>query len=284
MHSITQIQPYTVQTPIICHISVIFSFIHRSQASAKHDWDKTMALQQNTNQGLRIWAFSLLVLLPAICLAASTKQYQSLTSLKKAAISFSQSQFKQYKASNVEVTIKHLDSRLKLAKCTSPLEVKKKDGANKRFQFHVSISCPQTQHWKIFIPIKVSVFENALTYTRSMQRGEIIQGADIHPKRIDISQLHQGFYNNVNQLVGYKLKHTVGKGQTVQVSQVQKPWDIKKNQTVNISASNPFIDIRMLGKALMNGHKGDLISVQNLNSGKVIQGLVSENGSVKINF
>lgn len=64
------------------------------------------------------------------------------------------------------------------------------------------------------------------------------------------------------------------------VGKVQPELVIKRNQTVSIKVERPGILITTTGKAMQNGHQGELIKVKNIASRKVIYACVNEDGSV----
>lgn len=64
------------------------------------------------------------------------------------------------------------------------------------------------------------------------------------------------------------------------VGEVQPELVIKRNQTVSIKVERPGMLITTTGKAMQNGHQGELIKVKNISSQRIIYACVNEDGSV----
>jgi flagella basal body P-ring formation protein FlgA len=58
---------------------------------------------------------------------------------------------------------------------------------------------------------------------------------------------------------------------------------VKRGQQVVLLAQTSSIIVKMSGKAMADGAAGEKIKVKNLSSDRVIEGIVTENGSVRTN-
>jgi len=65
---------------------------------------------------------------------------------------------------------------------------------------------------------------------------------------------------------------------------VQAPRLIKAGQEVILLATTPQLEVRMKGKALSDGSRGDIIQVRNVRSKRVIEGVVTDIGTVRVNM
>ena len=61
-----------------------------------------------------------------------------------------------------------------------------------------------------------------------------------------------------------------------------KASELKKGDVVDIVAESQGLQIRMTGKAINNGAKGQRINVKNLSSNRIIQAIVKNSGLVQI--
>ena len=75
-------------------------------------------------------------------------------------------------------------------------------------------------------------------------------------------------FNNIEDLVGRKLKQNVSLGFPIRSRHLQLDWVISKGDKIDIIKSIGTIFISASGVALENGQKGEKIRVMNLSSEK----------------
>lgn len=83
-------------------------------------------------------------------------------------------------------------------------------------------------------------------------------------------------------LIGGVARRTLLPGQPIPRDSVRTPHVIRLGQQVSIGLEAPAIVMSASGVALQAGGVGDTISVRNVESGRVIKGLVLGDGSVKV--
>ena len=63
---------------------------------------------------------------------------------------------------------------------------------------------------------------------------------------------------------------------------LEAPRLVRRGERVTITARADGIDVRMAGKALMDGTAGERIRVRNINSDRVIEATVASPGMVEV--
>ena len=116
---------------------------------------------------------------------------------------------------------------------------------------------------------------------RSLDRGELLKASDITVERrpkaeagADIAKL--------DRATGMQLRKAVRVGQVLRNSDFGRPDLVQRDQTVSIVYEAPGLYLTMRGKANDSGAEGDTVSVVNLASKRVVQGVVSGPGQVAI--
>jgi len=79
-----------------------------------------------------------------------------------------------------------------------------------------------------------------------------------------------------------ELKRPLPAGTPLRYGHVALPELVRRGQMVTLIAGGAGIEVRMQGKAMGSGAKGDRLMVTNLTSGRRVEGLVLADGSVKI--
>ncbi|MGD8483612.1 MAG: flagellar basal body P-ring formation chaperone FlgA [Thioalkalispiraceae bacterium] len=220
----------------------------------------------------------LMILLLPVSLNAAT--IQSLQSLRDSAKAFLQTQLGNDRS--IRFQVGNLDPRLRLPLCKQALT-----GflpANHRLLGHTTIGlrCNSGKGWKIHVPVQVQQFKNILVSNRNLPRGHRLGAADVTKKRMDISILNQGFYENTRQLSGLVLTRSILRGQHLAPGMLAKPRWVRRGQTITILAQTGQVAIRVKGKALMDGREGELVKIKNTSTNRELRGIVVAEGVVKV--
>lgn len=228
------------------------------------------------------WMTTLLVLmLPLTLAAAESREVQSLASLKEAASRFLEQEATQMQG-EVEVSVGRLDPRLRLAPCDQPLSGFWPRGGRKLGNVTVGIRCEGTASWSIYVRAKLSVYETVVVASRPLDRGSSLSPADVELLREDVTRLTSGYYSRIDDIVGMEVRRSVRAGMVLNRSLVKAPILIKRNEKVSITARTGSVEVRMEGKALDAGARGELIEVLNLSSKQKIEAEVIAVGVVRV--
>lgn len=105
---------------------------------------------------------------------------------------------------------------------------------------------------------------------------------DVVFQRTDVSTIRKGYYTRTDQFANKQLKRSLSAQSILNAGNLVSQKIVKRGQLVSIRALNAAIDIRMVGKALMDGEKGQFIKVRNSNSKRIIEGRVVAPGIVHV--
>lgn len=104
--------------------------------------------------------------------------------------------------------------------------------------------------------------------SQSMRPGDVITASHLYTKAV-APRVALGGYSDAATLVGRRLKVALGENAVVQARHLHPDWMIVKDQIVDIEVHSGHISVVMQGKALENGQLGDMIEVENVNSGEI---------------
>ena len=114
-----------------------------------------------------------------------------------------------------------------------------------------------------------------------MDRGEHLTGK-VRKEKILLSKVRGNIFRGDVDKVVAKVK--LPPGTVVLQRYVEIPFAIKRGQLVKIVAEKNGIYVETTGRALQNGHVGDIIKVKNIYSKKVIEGKVKDDETVVVDF
>lgn len=197
---------------------------------------------------------------------------------------------KDYIARNIhfsgeyEISLMPLDSRLNLPQCTEPLETFTTTGVIKAGRNAIGVRCNTEKKWSIFTSANIKVYQMVVVLSRPIQRGETITRQHFSIERRDVSSLREDFVTQAEQIENKQAVRPLNAGDIPSARHFADPRLIKRGDKVIISAGKSDFTIRMNGIAMTDGTKGQLISVKNQNSGRIINATVVEAGLVFVNY
>ncbi len=138
----------------------------------------------------------------------------------------------------------------------------------------------------IVLLIPVMAFANTNTIdvpvpTHRIKSGTLLKAEDFELKTVNANLSHT-FLVNLEDLVGKETRRFIRAGQPVHERAVRIPPDVRKNTFVQIIYQIPGISLSAKGRALEDARIGEAVKIQNIDSHKVVIGMVLANGTVKI--
>ena len=207
--------------------------------------------------------------------------WQSAESIRQAAAGFLA---RQYDDPDTRVEIGHLDPRLRLTRCRQPLVVARLPGAREVGRSSLQIRCPDRAGWKIHIGVLIRRFDTVLVARHSLPRGTLLGAEDVMAVRRDVSGLNSGYFRSVDEIRRMVARRSLRKGRVLTPSVVTPPKLVKRGQLVTILARTGNLTIRVRGKALDDGRRGDTVRVRNTRSRRKLQATVVDIGTVQVNL
>lgn len=234
-------------------------------------------------QNLMFCCLLLVMLLSGLTMPAHAQlAIQSVKSLHAISHQFLEQQFSGQ--TNIQFQIGRMDPRLRLPKCQHQPEAWFTDESRTVGHTTISVSCTLPKKWKIHVPVVIRQYEPVLVVRRNLPRGHIMVKADLDTKRMDISRASQGFYKSEKQVIGLTLTRSLLRGQMLTPGLIGQPKLVKRGQTITIVARSGTLSIRVKGKAMMDGKKGDLIKVKNISTNRELRGIVVKAGVVQVSL
>jgi len=130
----------------------------------------------------------------------------------------------------------------------------------------------------------VDVFESVVCASRDFKKGEILEEDDLYLARENISHLSPKILTDTGRAVGLVIKHTIKKDTCIKEWMLGKPLIVERGDMITILAESGNLRVTVPGRVLVKGHMGELISVQNSMSKKVIYARVINNSTVSVDF
>lgn len=176
----------------------------------------------------------------------------------------------------------HLDPRLRLPRCSLPLKPFIRPGTQVTSRTVIGVRCSGSRPWKVYVPVNVVVTQPVLVAKRTLPSGHVVTADDVTLEPHDVSRLNGGYLSSIEELAGQRLKHQVIGGRIVTPAMLKADLIVRRGQTVTLVVRNDQMNISMAGKALTDGALNQRIRVENVNSQRVVEGLVRSPEYVEI--
>ena len=185
-------------------------------------------------------------------------------------------------ANRTSVRAGSLDPRHRLPLCDQALELFMRRGAKIAARTIVGVRCSGSKPWKVYVPVDVIVTAKVFTARQTLPRNHLLTEADLAVDERDVSRLVSGYISDKNDLIGQRLKQQLIAGRIITPAMLQADRIVTRGQTVTLIARGGGVNISMTGKALMDGALNQRIRVENINSGRIIEGVVRSREQVEV--
>ena len=109
-----------------------------------------------------------------------------------------------------------------------------------------------------------------------------MKAADLKVEQHDISELPLGFLDDPAIAVGLIASRPIAGGRVHHQSAAGRSKAVQRGQSVTLVADAGGISVRMAGRALSDGLMNQRVKVQNLSSGKIVEGIARSEQVVEI--
>lgn len=204
-----------------------------------------------------------------------------LHDIRDAAVQYVRSHFSS-SAEDIKIVAQKLDARLLLPQCKSPLEAYLPHGSRVNGNTTVGVRCHGNKPWSVFVPVNVQIYRDIVVASRSLAKNKILKAEDFHTERFDINRFSGAYLTELDKIIGKQLIRPVQLGTPVLSNMLKKPILIRRGELVILLAKTHTYEVRMQGKAMMDGASGDRIRVRNSSSKRIIEGKLAEDGTVLV--
>jgi flagella basal body P-ring formation protein FlgA len=209
-------------------------------------------------------------------------EYESPQAIRTTVDNFLSDRLQNSKLQDFEVHVDRLDPRLRLAHCSAALEPFLPSTTQLMGRITVGIRCPEGKSWTVYVPAQIVVFENVLTAARPLLRGQRIEANDVMVVRQRANRRSRAYFHEPAQIIGMVAKRSIAMGKAFSLQLIQPPRLVQRGEDVTLVAETNALTVRMKGKALADGAEGDVIRVKNSTSNRVVEGVVTRPGIVKV--
>ncbi len=245
------------------------------------DRKPTPAVPDNRPSSIFRLIVSVILTVPSLLISVAAAPLHPLADIAAIAEDFLQDTGARQFGDNLSVEIQSPDPRLRLALCDTELTVFSTPGARAFGNTSVGVKCEGRVSWTLYLRARIRVWQEVLVSRGALSRGDTLTEQDVMVQKMDISQVGGRFLHSATQVVDMELRRSLAPGVIVTLNMLQAPRIVGRGDRVSLIAKAGNLTVQVAAKALSAGAVGDHISVENIATQRIVQGVIMASGVVR---
>jgi flagellar basal body P-ring formation protein FlgA len=175
-----------------------------------------------------------------------------------------------------------IEAHAQSEKCMRPMRPYVPSGQHMKDRITIELRCEDPKPWHLYVPVRIVSTTPVAVAVHAIVAGTVIKESDLKVEEHDVSDLPLGFLDDPAVAVGLTAARPISGGAYVTNQQLVAPKAVQRGQSVTLLADAGGISVRMAGKALSDGLINQRVRVQNLSSGKIVEGIARSQEVVEI--
>lgn len=155
---------------------------------------------------------------------------------------------------------------------------------NGRLSLHADVWVNGSRQDRLSITGRITLYRSVVVAAKRLERGQTITPDDVKLQSMDVFGQKSDLLFSVDQVAGMVMTRSVTPGKCVTPDEFRQAPAIEKGSVVKLVVRKNRLSIVTLGVLKEDGFKGASVEVENLTSGKIVRGLVQEDGTVAVLF
>jgi len=177
-----------------------------------------------------------------------------------------------------------LQPRLRLARCVNPITAHVAPGIRVPNRVLIELRCDSGTSWHWYVPVRVVGTAAAVIAAHAIVNGTVLRPEDLRTEQLDVGSLPQGFLDDPAIAIGLTANRAIAGGAVLTNQELLGTRSVQRGQTVTLLAQIDGMSVRMAGRALSDALVNQRIKVENLSSGRIVEGIARSAEIVEIVF
>jgi flagella basal body P-ring formation protein FlgA len=175
-----------------------------------------------------------------------------------------------------------IEPQLQLEKCREPVKPLLASPLHMKDRVTIELRCQDSKSWHIYVPVRIVGTSPVVVVAHAIVMGTMLKAADLKVEEHDISDLPLGFLDDPAIAVGLTASRPIPGGAYLTNQQLVAAKVVQRGQSVTLVADAGGISVRMAGRAMSDGLMNQRVKVENLSSGKIVEGIARSEQTVEI--
>jgi flagellar basal body P-ring formation protein FlgA len=175
-----------------------------------------------------------------------------------------------------------IQPNLQLERCNLPVKPIVGPGRHMRDRVLVELRCTGIPSWHIYVPVRIVGTSTVTIAARAIVQGSVLTEKDVRTEQRDISELPPGYIDDPTVAVGLTAGRPISSGAVITNQYLLAAKAVLRGQAVTLVADLGAMSVRMAGRAMSDGLMNQRVKVENLSSGKIVEGIARSEQVVEI--
>jgi flagella basal body P-ring formation protein FlgA len=171
---------------------------------------------------------------------------------------------------------------LQVPRCSQPIKPLVASPHHMKDRVMIELRCSDTKLWHIYVPVRIVGTSPVAVTAHAIVQGTVIKATDLKVEEHDISELPLGYLDDPSIAVGLTAGRPIAGGAFLTNQQLVAAKAVQRGQSVTLIADAGGMIVRMAGRAMSDGLVNQRVKVQNLSSGRVVEGIARSEQVVEI--
>jgi flagella basal body P-ring formation protein FlgA len=132
--------------------------------------------------------------------------------------------------------------------------------------------------WLVALLVALPASAETVVATRVLRPNTVIQPGDV----VAVASVIEGALRDPAEAIGQEARVAIYAGRPIRIGDIGPPALVERNQLVTLAYQSGLLMIRVEGRALSRGARGEIVRVMNLASRAVVSGRVEAPGLVAV--
>jgi flagella basal body P-ring formation protein FlgA len=177
-----------------------------------------------------------------------------------------------------------IEPNLQLDRCRQPVRAMLSSAHHMQDRATIELRCQNAKPWHIYVQVRIIGTSPVAVAAHAIVAGSMLTAKDLKVEQHDISELPAGFLDDPAIAVGLTANRPISGGAILTNQQLVAAKAVQRGQSVTLVADLGGMSVRTAGKVLSDGLINQRVRVQNLSSGKIVEGIARSEQVVEIIF
>jgi len=177
-----------------------------------------------------------------------------------------------------------LPPRLQLDACDGSIRSSVAPGLRVAGRVLIELHCENHNGWHLYVPVRVVGTVSVAVAAHALVSGSVLSAQDLRTEQHDLSELPPGYLDDPSIALGLTTSRAIAGGAILTNQLLLGRKAVQRGQSVTLLARVDGMSVRMAGRAMSDALINERIKVENLSSGKIVEGIARSEQIVEIIF
>jgi flagella basal body P-ring formation protein FlgA len=175
-----------------------------------------------------------------------------------------------------------IEPKLQVERCRQPVKALLASAHHMKDRGTIELRCQDAKPWHVYVQVRIIGTSSVAVASHAIVMGSVLTAKDLRVEQHDISELPPGFLDDPAIAVGLTAARPIAGGAFLTNQQLLAAKAVQRGQSVTLMADLGGMSVRTAGRALSDGMVNQRVRVQNLSSGKIVEGIARSEQVVEI--